>query len=209
MVEPSEIGPERAGEVVDVLAEAFHDYPVMRYVVGEAGADYDRRQRELVGFFVAARVLRADPVLGLEGTDGSLAAVATLVPPEAPEPPSPELEERREGLWRDLGDDARARYEAFGDATARFKPAQPHLYLSMIGVRRAAAGRGLARGLLDAVHARSERDPRSRGVALTTEDPVNVPLYEHFGYRILGRAEIGPLTTWIFFRSSRRARERA
>ncbi len=35
--------PARSGEAVEALADAFHDYPVMRYIIGEAGADYDRR----------------------------------------------------------------------------------------------------------------------------------------------------------------------
>lgn len=199
MAEALEIGAERAEEAVDVLAEAFLDYPVMRYVVGDAGADYRRRQREFVRFIVAARFLRRDRVLGIEGADGALVAVAGLVPPDPP-PPPPALAERRARLWRELGDAARVRHEAFGEATQRFKPSVPHVYLMIVGVRRAAAGAGLGRALLDAVHAGSAADPRSRGVALTTEDPANVPLYEHFGYRILGRAELGPLSSWILFR---------
>jgi hypothetical protein len=38
-------------------------------------------------------------------------------------------------------------------------------------------------------------------VTLTTEDPVNVPLYQRFGYRILGHVEVGAdLESWGFFR---------
>jgi hypothetical protein len=46
------------GQVVDVLCDAFHDYPVMRYVIGPAGADYERHLRTLIAFFVQARQTR-------------------------------------------------------------------------------------------------------------------------------------------------------
>jgi hypothetical protein len=38
-------------------------------------------------------------------------------------------------------------------------------------------------------------------VSLSTETPENLPLYEYFGYRLLGHAEVGDgLDTWAFFR---------
>jgi hypothetical protein len=40
---------ENADEVTDVLSEAFYDYPVMRYVLGEKEG-YDNRLRKLVIF---------------------------------------------------------------------------------------------------------------------------------------------------------------
>jgi hypothetical protein len=50
-------------EAVDVLSEAFFDYPVMRYVIGDVGEDYSRRLRHLVSFFTEARFTRKDLVL--------------------------------------------------------------------------------------------------------------------------------------------------
>jgi hypothetical protein len=59
----------------------------------------------------------------------------------------------------------------------------------------------VSRRLLESVHERSHRDPHSVGVTLTTEDPANVGLYQHFGYEIVGQAVVAPgLTTWGFFR---------
>lgn len=70
----------QAHHAVDVLCNAFHDYPVMRYVIGPVGGDYDRRLRTPVNFFVMARVWRDDPILGV--SNGSeLIAVATLTLP--------------------------------------------------------------------------------------------------------------------------------
>jgi hypothetical protein len=46
----------------------------------------------------------------------------------------------------------------------------------------------------------SETDPGSAGVSLTTEVPENVGLYEHFGYRVVGRAPVGDFQSWSMFR---------
>ena len=41
-------------EVVDVLCEAFFDYPVMRFVLGADAVDYEPRLEVLVHYFVQA-----------------------------------------------------------------------------------------------------------------------------------------------------------
>jgi GNAT superfamily N-acetyltransferase len=190
----------QADAAVTVLCEAFHDYPVMRHVLGP-GRDYDRRLRTLIAFFVSARVLRAEPVLGIADNTGAMTAVALVTLPG--ERASPEqLAVRREAVWEELGAAERARYDAFGIASHRFTIDTPHYHLNMIGVRRSHAGRGLARQLLDAVHNLSQTDSFSCGATLSTESPRNLALYEHFGYRLLGHARVADdLQTWGFFRA--------
>jgi GNAT superfamily N-acetyltransferase len=197
--------------VVDVLHESFFDYPVMRAILGDDG-DYDSRLRQLVTFFTMARVLRREVMLGIPAAVGAagpidpasparLDAAALVSYPDARESP-PELAELRERTWKDLGDAARSRYEEFGAACAPFEVAAPHLHLNMIGVRRGAQGKGLARPLMEAVHRLSRDDASSTGVSLTTEVETNVALYEYFGYRVIGTAKTGAgFTTWGFFRS--------
>ncbi len=189
----------QASHVVDILCDAFHSYPVMRYVIGSADGDYDRRLRTLINFFVMARVWRDEPILGVfNGSD--LVATAILTLPGKRQPPA-ELTQLREAVWRELGDAARTRYNAFGAATQQFEIRQPHYHLNMIGVRRSHHGKGLSRQLLDTVHAISRHDPVSCGVTLTTEDFRNVSLYEYFGYEPVGHARIDTkLKTWGFFR---------
>jgi len=189
--------------VVDVLHESFHDYPVMHFVLGSRGDDYDERLRTLIHYFVMARVFRGEVLLG--ASDGEeLRGVALVSRPGGPRPP-PELYELRTVVWAELGPDAEARYGAFGDACSPFQVDTPHLHLNMIGVRDAARGTGVGRDLLEAVHHLSAADPDSSGVSLTTENPKNVTLYEHFGYEIVGESVVGPqLTTWGFFRPDER-----
>jgi len=156
----------------------------------------------MVGFFVTARTFRGEPLLGIDH-EGGLGAVAMLSDPSGP-PSPPELGVEREVMWSDLGQEARSRYEAFGEACAPLLVTEPHLHLNMIGTRQETRGKGYGRILLDYVHTMSERDPDSAGVSLTTEDPANVSLYESFGYEITGHARVSAeVQTWAFFRPNR------
>jgi GNAT superfamily N-acetyltransferase len=195
-------------EAVDVLSEAFFDYPVMRFVIGEAGDDYARRLRHLVSFFTKVRFSHQDLVLAVV-ENGNMVAVANINRPrESPlefaEGVDP-LEQYRRAVWDDLGPEARSRYEAYGAAADKSPFPEPHYHLGMIGAARAATGKGYARLLLDHLHDLSANHSSSRGVSLATEKRLNITLYEHFGYKIVAHEEVGEgLETWGFFRSDHR-----
>lgn len=189
----------QAEEILDVLCDAFSDYPVMRYVLGSK-PDYASRLRALVGLFVGARVAREDLMLGVRDDTGSLVAAALVNLPGGKIPP-PAFETFRQSVWAELGEEERRRYEAYGTASNGFHPDEPHHHLGMIGVRASHHGQGLGRVLLDHLHTVVEADPGSGGVSLNTELPRNVELYKYFGYRITGHARVAPdLETWAFFR---------
>ena len=191
------VSARRHAEVADVLVDAFHDYPVMRYVVGEA-ADYDARLQQLVEFFVFRRVRQGALLLGVDRGGELLGAAVLATPRETAAPP--EVKDLALQLWSAIGEDARQRFDRYGAATQSFTVATPHHHLSMIGVRRAHHGEGLARPLLDAVSQASATDTDSHGVSLTTELVKNVRLYEHFGYRVIGHARVtADLETWGLF----------
>lgn len=190
---------DRAAEAVDALSDAFYDYPVMRFTIGDAGSDYDRRLRLMVDVFTASRFLRDYPVLAVTNDRDEIVAVANINPPTALLFP-PELERRYEELDTVIGPEANARLGMLSDVWKGFPVTEPHYHLGMIGVRHAEHGRGHARLLLDAVHEMSRSDPESTGVSLTTETPTNVPLYEHFDYRIIGHQRLDGIETWGMFR---------
>jgi GNAT superfamily N-acetyltransferase len=202
---PILVPPERAGEAVAALCDAFHDYPVMTYIVGKAGADYDRHLHTLIHFFVSNRVLRDEPILGIED-GGRLVAIATLTPPG--ERPIPEaIPAMREALWELLGPDAKARHAVLFEIWQRYTHPGLHYHLNMLGVRRSHAGRGLGGRLLKEIHAKSSADGESSGVTLSTEDPKNVALYQHCGYEVVAHAAVtDELETWQFFRPDDTAR---
>jgi len=197
------LGEDDVAEVVDVLCEAFFDYPVMCFVLdGDTDADiedYEQRLKTLIHFFVEARVLRGEVMLGI-GRRERLHGAAPVSRPSGP-PSPPEVGELRECVWADLGSPARARYDSFSVACAPFEVETPHIHLHMIGVRREAKGKGVGRRLIEHVRLMSREDPDSQGVTLTTEDEGNVSLYQHFGYEIVGHATVGwELRTWGVFR---------
>lgn len=193
------LDPEDCREAVEVLSRAFHDYPVMRFVVRSQGAAYESGLRRLVEFFTGPRFPRGHPVLGMRSSGGEIVGVASLDPPEHL-PETPETIAVRERTKGALGEAARARLRSFDEVEGHLLPSEPHYYLGMLGVVPESQGLGLARELLEAVHELSRQDPASRGVALTTELPRNVQLYEHFGYRLSDRVELEGLTSWGFFR---------
>lgn len=185
-------------DVVSVLSDAFRDYPVMRFVLGSQ-RDYAARLERLMTFFVMARVLRRETVLGVRTPSGLQAAALISYPGGGPSPP--ELDRLREETWASLGDAARSRYEAFGAVTARFTVESDHIHLNVIGVRSSAQGQGVGRAVLAAVHDLSASRPSSTGVTLTTELESNVALYERFGYEVIGSAPVASaFTTWAMFR---------
>ena len=180
------------------MTDAFHDYPVMRFIVGPDHADYDDRLRRLIGFFVYRRTRHGAPLFGMVDGEAVVAAAALTLPDE-PGPP-PDVIARRDELWREIGDDARARYDTYANTTKAFTVAEPHHHLNMIGVRHAHMGRGLARPLLEAIAKLADDDPRSHGVSLTTEVVRNLSLYQYFGYEIVGHARVTPeLESWGLF----------
>lgn len=72
----------------------------------------------------------------------------------------------------------------------------------MIGVRRSHGGTGVGRQLLKAVHRLAQDDASSTAVTLATENPRNVALYEHFGYRVIGQASVADgIETWAMYKA--------
>lgn len=190
---------EQLDTVVAVLADAFVDYPVMRYVLGGAD-DYATRLPVLIRLFASGRALRQEPMLGLRDGDGELLAVALMTPPDSVDAPAALLA-LRESTWAELGDAARKRYDTLVRVWTACEGSGRRHHLNMIGVRSRARGRGLARPLLQAVIDAADADSDSIGVDLTTELAANLPLYLHFGFEVGAHARVAPeLETWNLFR---------
>jgi ribosomal protein S18 acetylase RimI-like enzyme len=185
-------------EAVEVLADAFRDYPVMRYVLKDAGEAYSAQLALLVRYFTEARIARGQPVLGVRRGGRLVAASNVNLPHPPPVPPS--LHRSFARLAAEIGPSATRRLDAFAALGRPLVPEEPHVYLGMIGVRSDCQGQGHARRLLDAVHEISAAHSESRGVLLTTESPGNVALYEHFGYRVLGHGQLEELESWVMYR---------
>ncbi len=70
----------------------------------------------------------------------------------------------------------------------------------MIGVLGGNRGFGLGRLLIEEVLRVSASSNRSHAVCLTTESGINVPMYEHLGFAVVGEISIGALHSWTMQR---------
>jgi GNAT superfamily N-acetyltransferase len=82
-----------------------------------------------------------------------------------------------------------------GDLLATFEqmgqwhPKEPHWYLAMIGVEPKAQGKGLGAALMRHGVARCDREHAL--AYLETANPRNIPLYQRFGFEVIGEIQVG------------------
>ncbi len=188
---------EQKPEVVSVLCSAFHDYPVMRFVLKSTGANYENDLKALVGFFCEVRLTRNWPVLGIRAEDGTLIAAAlvndlVLHPLPLPDQPLQQLK-------KTIGEEAYERLVAYENQSSIGEPKVPHHFLGMIGVDPHHQKKGYAGALMSFVKEMAGKNPESNGVCLSTEIPSNVPFYEGFGYHVISEADVGELHSWCMF----------
>ncbi len=186
-------------EITDVVSDSFADYPVMKFVLEHERAGYDARLQRFCHFIAMSRVLRSEFTYGVSDPNGLQGVALVSLPNRSVK--SQALEQLRDELWANLGDEARARYTTYTGAVEPFMPLEHHYHINVLAVRSDAQGRGYARALLEHVHSITQRDADSSGVSLTTEKETNVSLYQHFGYRVLGHTAVtSELMAWGFFR---------
>jgi GNAT superfamily N-acetyltransferase len=194
----SNILRERESEAVEILSRAFEHDPAMKYIFPPHEPDFAARLHHLCRFVCRVRYELEFPPLGCFH-QGQLVGVACVAEPvKKPWPTS--LVEKWEACEAFIGPAATQRLEAYSQLTDRLRPTKSHFYLSLIGVDPQAQGRGYGRTLFDAIQSLSEAHRTSTGVALDTENPINVPLYEHFGYHVVTKTKLDGLDVWYMFR---------
>jgi GNAT superfamily N-acetyltransferase len=193
-----DITPGQTEEAADVLAQAFEDYPMMRYFF----ADHTRTYLDcVVGMFTLGCKVRhalKSPLLGCE-LDATLIGVAYADLPSSPEIPE-KLKEEFGPFLELVGLAAQEKFDIYRALKEKYTPDADHVYLQAIGVTPAAQGTGAGGALLDALHKISEADSTSTGVALDTQNPKNVTLYEKYGYEVSGHEHMEEVPCWFMFR---------
>lgn len=188
-------------EAVAVLNDSFYEYPVMRFVLSDAGREYDEHLSALNAYFCSRRLVHGGWVLGVR-VDGELAGVAVF---DAPGDSVEDQEIQRQwvrNLVRDIGSAAVGRLSEYDEIAEALMPEGDYHYLGMLGVRSKSRGAGLGKRLVEATQRQAGERQESAGVCLHTETPGNVPLYEHLGFEVVGEAELGALHTWCMLWSS-------
>ena len=193
-----QLDDSHADPVVEILTAAFENDPGWRHISGAVG---DEHQRCLsVAYRAAWTLYRAarQPSLGVL-SGARLAGVAMLNEPEV-QFPAPARARWADEIRRGAGSGVLERLLQNGREVMKHRPAQPHLYLGTLAVHPDFQGRGYGRALLERTHALSEKHSASDGVCLETENPQNVPLYERFGYRVIGRYHYDQVEGAMLFR---------
>ncbi len=194
------LGPHYDG-VLDVLSLGFETDPGYLALLQGSGEARPRLIRELNRSTLELHLAGHQPVFAIE-QDGEVLGVSLAEEPGASLPLLAAAKELVRLLRvTTLSVTLRSVRGLF--ALMRERLREPHYYLGMLAVHPRVRGRGLARALLEDLHAASESHPDSVGVGLDTTNPRNVTLYEHFGYQMVARLRVSGADTWCMFRPNR------
>jgi len=170
--------PDRRS-VLDVITLAFAADPLVRWMFPDP-ARYLGAMPDSVDAFGGPGFAHGGVYVA-----GAFAGAAMWLPPG--------VEPEGERLIRLV--QANAPREVRGPATqvfeemGKYHPHEPHWYLPLIGVDPAQQGRGLGAALMKQA---LERIDRERLPAhLESSNPRNIPLYQRFGFEILGEIRVG------------------
>ncbi|MBI2374981.1 MAG: GNAT family N-acetyltransferase [Deltaproteobacteria bacterium] len=179
-IERSSAGSPRLKEAAAVLAEAMVDDPIYAWVL----PDRRERARWLPGVFgTLLEVIGSKAIIHAIG-DPSLDGVLVMTPPRVhPLGVARGLSFAVRSLWPSPGRPELRRLVRAGQALARVDdahPREPHFWLTIVGVRPSAQGRGLGRKLLE----RALDEAKGELLSLDTAEPRNVELYRRFGFEL-------------------------
>ena len=192
------IPQDRIPEAGAVLARAFEHDPAIRYIFGISVTVGAVRLQDFYHLSCQLQIKMSWPLFGVEKCD-RIVSVASLTLPGTSDSSNAALLRYRQ-VEHLIGPEAGARFKAFFKIIDSHRPGEPHIFLGLLGVDPGVQGKGYGRMLLEYTHRLSEEHSTSIGVALDTENPVNVPMYEHFGYRTAAIRRLNDLRIWCMFR---------
>ena len=190
--EPRRATTAELDDVVRLFAEAFAADPMITWPL-PPGAPRD----DVVSLFSiivheAYGPMNAVWVVGDERVDGA----AVWLPPDQVSR-FEEVEAATRPKIATLTDDGGVRYAMFWDWLGGHLPGEPCWFLDILGVQRAARGRGIASALVR--HGLERAHTAGVGAFLETGNPNNVPMYEHLGFRVVEHSDApgGGPTIWF------------
>jgi ribosomal protein S18 acetylase RimI-like enzyme len=193
-------GPSDEGPAAAVFARAFAEDPLYAWIFPDERARGRRLPRLFAAQLRAARRGRDEIDLMAAGERVLGCAVWSL--PGAARPTAGQQLTILAAFPLILGWRLPVALGSF-NAIGRARPAEPHRYLSTIGVDPSAQRTGVAKGLLRPRLARCDRDQVP--VALVTGEQSNVGHYESLGFTVTGRVELpgGGPAQWTMWRKPR------
>jgi ribosomal protein S18 acetylase RimI-like enzyme len=180
--------PSQVKQAAAVMARAFFDDPFFTFVLPQP----DRRRRLLPWIFekTISHGLRSGKVL----TTPALEGVALWLGPDKTSLTG--MDTLLTGLfllpiklsWRELASSMRLNRSA-GQLHTQTVTGR-HWYLVSLGVEPALQGQGVAGALLRPVLALADR--QALACYLETNNPGNLPFYEHYGFTLAGHVQARP-----------------
>lgn len=178
-----------------MLGRAFVDDPLIAAILPPIAGSGERARRMGLLFATALASQRSSgqPVVGVlhEGRVGAAAIIEQII--RIPSAASIMLHglARIPALLQTAGAGGVRRAASALEVLSRNRPAQPHLYLNVLGVEPALQRRHFGMALLDWLRDQTSLRSDLLGVYLETATEANVAYYSHRGYQVTG--EIYPL----------------
>lgn len=177
-----------AAEIGQVLARAFHDDPVVEWLLpGGKG----------VQLLFVTLTLHSHDIAEIAREGDAIVGAALWDPPGH----VPDEDGGIPGFVEAMGE--RVSYGMTLETTfAEHRPAAPHWYLAQIGTEPTLQGTGIGGALLRSGLARCDAD--GLPVYLESSKESNVPIYERYGFVVTGEIRLpdGP-TVWGMWREPR------
>lgn len=179
-----------------VLARSFFDDPQMSFLF----PDSHTREADLQIMFgtIAAAGLRRGHTYVLADDSGSVTSAAIWSPPEIESLSDDEVGPLVEVIVGRYGDEGLGRVGAMSEAMGANHPADPHLYLFIVGVDPPRQGRGLGQSMVAPTLAHC--DATGTAAYLESSNPRNIGFYERLGFRTISEfhPDGGPLFTGMW-----------
>ena len=164
---------------IDLVVRAFSEDPVVRWIFPDLDI-YESSFPELVRAF-SGRAFENNSAYIVEGFFGAALWLAPNVHPDEPTA----MDRLRLTVPESNQQDVFAVFEQMGG----FHPDEPHWYLPLIGVDPEHQGQGHGSALMK--HALIPCDRENKLAYLESSNPRNVPLYEKYGFEVLGTIQVG------------------
>lgn len=171
--------------VTDVLTAAFADDPIQRWLFAPAD-DPEAGRRALFEIFVEDYFWLGH--LHVVTGAGGIAGAACWSPPDRSVLRGDRAQELFDALAPHLGDELFPRLGELGRAHEH-RPAEPHLYLGILGVDPARQSHGHGTALLAPALAECDRTGLLAHLESSNED--NIPFYERHGFVVVDAYRCG------------------
>lgn len=167
------------GQIVDLLTLAFSTDPAIRWMFPNA-QQYLEAFPNFVRLF-GGKAFETGSAYYIE----NFAAASLWLPPDVSPDDDALMTLFKNTIHCDIRDEV---FYIFEEAE-NYHPKEPHWYLPLIGADPAHQGKGYGSKLLS--HALLSCDRDNKSAFLESSNPKNIPLYERFGFELLGTIQVG------------------